>query len=221
MEAQQKQFELDIKKIKDKLSESSKEIVDGYKQEIADLNLKLTESVKAKNKLLDEKLKIEEIIDKQIEQVDYWSNKANKIEDELSLRKQLEESVTQNLKKAEEQIRILKLEKEEKTLWSFKVKFINIEEAKSAKEILTPGTVQTWQSLHENLYFLRLTYTSNKDKLVKSFKVDADWLGGIIPITETRAAIQWKSGDGKMVKKEVEIDDPEQLLLEIGNITYR
>jgi tRNA(Ser,Leu) C12 N-acetylase TAN1 len=68
---------------------------------------------------------------------------------------------------------------------------------------------------------LRITYESLKEKRIKSFRVDADWLGGIIPITEKRAAIQWKDETGKNRKQEVELNDPEELLLEIGNLTYR
>jgi hypothetical protein len=56
---------------------------------------------------------------------------------------------------------------------------------------------------------------------MKTFKVDADSLGGIIPITESRAAIQWKASGGIQKKQEVEIENPEELLMEIGNITYR
>ena len=87
---------------------------------------------------------------------------------------------------------------------------------------MTKGTVQTCQSLFNSKdFFIRLTYTSSKDKRVKSLKVNADWLGGIIPITDYRAAIQWKDDSGKMKKQEIELKDPEELLLEIGNITYR
>lgn len=178
--------------------------------------------MKEKNKYLDEKLKIEEIIDKQIEQVDYLNNRANKLEDELVLRKQIEEDVTANLKRKEEEIRELKLQQEEKIINSFDVKFINIEDTKSSVEVMTTGTVQSCQSLKNNKdFFLRITYNSNKDKQTKTFKVDADRLGGIIPITETRAAIQWKDESGKNRKQEIELNDPEELLLEIGNLTYR
>ena len=55
----------------------------------------------------------------------------------------------------------------------------------------------------------------------KSFKVDADSLGAIIPITEDRAAIQYKTQGGTMKKQEVEIENPEELLMEVGNITFR
>jgi hypothetical protein len=79
-------------------------------------------------------LKIEEIIDKQVEQVDYFGHKVQKLEDELALRRQIEDSVTQNLRDAEEQIRVLKLEKEENIITTFDVKFINIE--KSGEYIL-------------------------------------------------------------------------------------
>jgi len=208
--------------LKAKLSHHSEEIVEGFKRELNDVKIELAASEKARNKVLDEKLKIEEIIDKQIEQVEYWTNKANKLEDELALRKQIEESVTNNLKKSEEQIRILKLEKDEKVIKSFSVKFINIEESKDSTQVMTKGTVQTCQSVHsENDYFLRITYVSAKDKQVRSFRIEADRLGGIIPISDKRAAIQWKTEDGKMKKQEVEMKSPEELLLEIGNITYR
>jgi hypothetical protein len=46
-------------------------------------------------------------------------------------------------------------------------------------------------------------------------------LGGIIPITDHRAAIQWKDPTGKNKKQEIELENPEDLLLEIGNLTYR
>lgn len=35
---------------------------------------------------------------------------------------------------------------------------------------------------------------------MKSYKVEADRLGGIIPITDHRAAIQWKDGSGNCLK---------------------
>lgn len=128
-----------------------------------------------KNKYCDEKLKIEAIIDKQVEQIDYWTNRAMKTEDELSLRKQLEEEVTKNLKAKEEEIRVLKLAMEEKIIKSFDVRFVNIEESKVGTEEYTKGTVQTCQSLSNSKdFFLRITYKSAKDKRTKTFKVDAD-----------------------------------------------
>ena len=114
------------------------------------------------------------------------------------------------------------MEKEERIIKSFEVQFINIEETKTITETFTKGTVQTCQSLYNSKdYFLRFTYTSSKDKRVKTFKVNADTLGGIIPITDNRAAIQWREESGKNKKQEIELNDPEELLLEIGNLTYR
>lgn len=222
IEKQQAEFKVQSEKQKASISSSAYEAIENLRKEIEEYKVKISDLEKEKNKLYDEKLKIETIIDKQIEQVDYWTNKANKLEDELILRKKIEEDVTQNLKHKEEEIRLLKLEKEEKIIKSFDVRFINIEETKTVTETLTKGTVQTCQSLHNNKdFFIRLTYVSLKDKRVKSFKVNADTLGGIIPITDNRAAIQWKEESGKNKKQEIELSDPEELLLEIGNITYR
>ena len=165
----------EIEDLKTKLSTHSEEIVKELKKKIDELKDKLAESQKEKNKHLDEKLKIQEIIDQQMEQIEYYSNKANKLEDEKSLRKQIEESVKENLRTKEEEIRVLKLAQIESIIRSFKVKFINIEEAKVDQEILVDGTVQTCQSLeNDKEFFLRVTYKSNKDKNIKSFKVEAD-----------------------------------------------
>lgn len=83
--------------------------------------------------------------------------------------------------RAEEQIRLLKLEKEESVIKSFDVKFINIEDPKSTTEKLTSGTVQTCQSLKDSSsFYLRITYVSAKEKRMKTFTVDADTLGGKI-----------------------------------------
>lgn len=222
IQKQQEDHKAKLQDLKSKLTTDSKEIVEGYKVEIEDLKKRLEEVHKEKNKYLDEKLKIEEIIDKQVEQIEYFNNKAMKLEDELVLRKQLNEEVTSNLRAKEEEIRVLKLAQIESVIRSFDVQFVNIEESKSTKEILTDGTVQTCQSLENNKdYFLRITYKSQIDKRVKTFKVEADCLGAIIPITESRAAIQWKDEKGGNKKQVVELSNPEDLLLEIGNLTYR
>jgi chromosome segregation ATPase len=222
IQKQQQDHRDKLQDLKSKLATDSKEIVEGYKFEIEDLKKRLEEVHKEKNKYLDEKLKIEEIIDKQVEQIDYFNNKAMKLEDELVLRKQLNDEVTSNLRAKEEEIRVLKLEKIENVIKSFDVQFVNIEEHKSTQEILTDGTVQTCQSLENNKdYFLRITYKSQIDKRVKTFKVEADRLGAIIPITESRAAIQWKDEKGGNKKQVVELTSPEDLLLEVGNLTYR
>lgn len=71
-------YEKKMKLLHAKLGEASKEVIEGYKEEIQKLMFQMAESEKVKSRLLDEKLKIEEIIDKQVEQIDYWSNKANK-----------------------------------------------------------------------------------------------------------------------------------------------
>jgi len=194
----------------------------GINKEIENLKTEIREVQKEKNKYFDEKLKIEEVIDQQVEQVEYWNNKAMKLEDELQIRKQIEDEIRQNLKNKDEEIRQLKISKSETVIKSFDVKFVNIEDAKVSEENLTIGTVQAWQSLeNENEYFLRLTYTSKKDKNVKTFTIDAGWLGGIIPITDKRAAISWKDSQNNNKKQEVEVDNIEELLLEIGNLTYR
>jgi len=222
LEQQQDSHKKKVDQLNAELGSHSKAIVDKYFQEIEELKKELAVVSKEKNKYLDEKLKIAEIIDKQGEQIDYFNNKAMKLEDELMLRKQLNEEVTGNLRNKEEEVRILRLQKKEAVIKSFEVQFINIEENKSTEQILTKGTVQSCQSLEKsNDYFLRITFVSQKDKTVKSFKVEADKLGAIIPITESRAAIQWKDVDGKNKKQEVELEDPEELLLEIGNLTFR
>lgn len=198
LKKQQDDNKLKIDELKTQLSTHSKEIVDEFKEQIETLKKELDASRKEKNKYLDEKLKIGEIIDQQADQLDYLNNKCMKLEDELSLRKQIENEVKANLIVKEEEIRVLKLATVEKVINSFDVKFINIEESKSTTEVLTKGTVQTCQSLENNKdFFLRLTYTNNKTNQVKSFKIDADHLGAIIPITDKRAAIQWKDQDGK------------------------
>ena len=51
------------------------------------MNGKLKEKTDEKNKYLDEKLKLEAVIDQQLEQVDYNSQRAQKAEDELKIRK--------------------------------------------------------------------------------------------------------------------------------------
>ena len=210
--------------LKSDLSMHSKEIVEGYKSEIKDLVSKLKDSETSNNKLLDEKLKIQGIMDQQSEQVEFFSDKINKLQDELNLRKEIEEGVTQNLRAAEEEIRTLKLSQKERIIKSFEVKFINIEKNAEKTEKLISGTVQTCQSLEDKTYFVRITYKSPKEKRTKSIKVEADSLGGIIPVSESRAAIQWKNKSGVLKKQEVELDDIEileELLMEIGNITYR
>lgn len=175
MEGQQRDHKEKLNKMQLKLSTESEEIVEAYKEEVKELTNKIIAVEKEKNKYLDEKLKIEEIIDKQVEQVEYWNNRAMKLEDELSLRKQIEESVTANLKQREEEIRLLKLAKIESVIKSFDVKFINIEESKGTSEVLTKGSVQTCQSKENSKdYFLRITYESLKEKRIKSFRVDAD-----------------------------------------------
>ena len=74
---------------------------------------------------------------------------------------------------------MLKLEKEEKVIKSFAVKFFDIEEAKNPEDATTKGKVQTCQSLSDaNNFFLRITYISMLEKKVKSFKIEADWLIG-------------------------------------------
>lgn len=221
IEQQKNEHKAKMDELQAKLSTHSEEIVDNFKKEIEDLKKELSVVENEKNKYLDEKLKIEEIIDKQIEQVEYFNNRWMKLEDELQLRKDINNEMTKNLQNKEEEIRILKLEKEENVIKSFDVKFINIEESKPGKENLTKGTVQTCQSRENSKdFFIRITYASKTENKMKSFKVEADCLGGIIPITENRAAIQWKENNN-MKKQEIELDDPEELLLEIGNITYR
>ena len=139
----QEEHKKQIEDLQSQLSHHSKEIVDNFQAQIAELKKSLEDSDKEKRKYLDEKLKIEEIIDQQVEQVEYWNHKAMKLEDELALRKQIEDEVTENLRKKEEQVRILLLEKEEEVIKSFSVKFINIEESKSTEEVLTEGTVES------------------------------------------------------------------------------
>lgn len=58
-----------------KISTQSKEIVEGYKLEINNLLIKMTSLEKEKNLYFDEKLKIQQIIDQQVEQVEYLNNK--------------------------------------------------------------------------------------------------------------------------------------------------
>lgn len=105
IEKQQTDFVSKTEQLKANISSSAYEAIENLRKEIEDYKKRISELEKEKNKLYDEKLKIETIIDKQIEQVEYWTNKANKLEDELILRKKIEEDVTQNLKAKEEEIR--------------------------------------------------------------------------------------------------------------------
>lgn len=222
LEQKDAQSKKEIEELKQKLTTHSNDIVEGYKAEIESLKADLKEAQDQNNKYLDEKLKIEEVMNMQVDQIEFSTNKAMKLEDELKIRKQIEDDVTKNLRIKEEEVRVLKLRWEENTIRSFDVKFVNIEESKVGEEVLVDGTVQTWQSRENSKdYFVRITYRSNKDKNMKTFKVEADRLGGIIPITDKRAAIQWKDLKGKNKKQEVEIESIEDLFQEIGNLTYR
>ena len=89
IDLQQQQFEWDLKieqmgQIHLFELETTKE---GLKKEIEEFKQKLTNYEKEKNKLLDEKLKVESVIDTQLEQLDYWNNRALKAEEEVALRK--------------------------------------------------------------------------------------------------------------------------------------
>ena len=111
IQQQQNEFKIKAENLRATFSSSASEIEEKLKREIEECKKKISDSDKEKNRLLDEKLKIETIIDKQIEQIDYWTNRALKSEDEMMLRKKIEEDVTMNLKIKEEEIRVLKLEK--------------------------------------------------------------------------------------------------------------
>ena len=125
VQIKQQQFEWDLKL--DQVQQIQKyeleTVKEESKKEIDEFKRKFLEYEKEKNKLLDEKLKIETVIDTQLEQIDHLTLRATKAEEEVALRRKFEEDVTKNLRKKEEEIRVMKLEKEEKVIKSFTVKF--------------------------------------------------------------------------------------------------